>query len=168
MEIYLYAGIIAKIVQNGEENGQGRQVDVAGRPGAHMPCRPAPPWCRPRPHLPIPRHRSMGEVLQAFSSVDLKSVFTNGHDGVVLDPWVHYHGLGALQLTLELPYQPNIRTCHQDNRLWEPTKALRSKGGGIKGLSAPLPRRLVHKLPPPPYLMSVSTPLQQPTLESYK
>jgi hypothetical protein len=60
---------------------------MAGRPGAHMPRRPAPPWPRSVPHLPIPHHRSMGEVLQDFSSVDLKSVCTDGHDGVVLDPW---------------------------------------------------------------------------------
>ena len=33
MEIYLYGGIIAKLVQHSEENGQGRQVDMAGRLG---------------------------------------------------------------------------------------------------------------------------------------
>jgi hypothetical protein len=163
MVIYLYAGIIAKIVQNGEENGQGRQVDVAGRLGAHMPRRLALPWHRSVPHLPIPRHWSVGEVLQAFCLALILS-----HDGVILDPWFHYHRLGALQPTLELPYWPNLCTCFLHNSLWEPTKALRSKGGAIQHRSAPLPRRSTPKLPPPPYLMSISTPLQQPTLESYK
>ena len=158
MEIYLYAGLIAKIVQNGEENGQGRQVDVAGRPVHHMPHQSAPPWCRPVPHLPIPRHRSVGEVLQAFPSVDLKSVYTDGHDGVVLDPWVHYHGLGALQPTLEPPYHPNLCTCCLHNRLWEPTKALRSKDGAIQCQPVPLTHRPVPKLPLPPYLTSISNP----------
>ena len=168
MEIYLYAGIIAKIVQDGEENGQGRQVDMAERLGAHMPCRLAPPWRCPIPHFPIPHHRSMGEVLQAFSSIDLKLVCTDGHDGMVLDPWVHCHGLGALQPTFEPPYRPNLHTCYLHNCLWEPTKSLRSKGGAIQRRPVPLPRCLVPKLPPPPYFMSISTPLQQLTLESYK
>ena len=137
MEIYLYAGITAKIVQNSEENAQGRQVDVAGRPVPHIPRRLAPPWCHTVPHLPIPRHRSVGEVLQAFPSVDLKSVYTDGHNGVVLDPWVHYHGLGALQSTLEPPYRPNLHTCCLHNHLWEPTKALRLKGREIKGRPMP-------------------------------
>jgi hypothetical protein len=99
------------------------------------------------PHLPIPCHRSMGEVIEAFSSIDLKSVCTDGHNGVVLDPWILCHGLGALQPTLELPYRPNLRMCYLHNRLWEPTKALRSKC-------------YVPKLPPPPYLTSISTTLQ--------
>ena len=115
MEIYLYAGIIAKIVQNGEENGQERQVDVAGRPRAHMPRRLATQWHHPVLHLPIPR---------TLSSVDLKSGCTDGHDGVVLDPWVHCHGLGALQPTLEPSYLPNFNMCQLHNCLWEPTKAL--------------------------------------------
>ena len=59
-----------------------------------------------------------------LSSVDLKSGCTDGHDGVVLDPWVHCHGLGALQPTLEPPYWPNLLMCCLHNRLWEPTKAL--------------------------------------------
>ena len=104
MEIYLYAGIIAKLVQNSEENGQGRQVDVAERPGAHMPRRLAP-WCRPVCQVAWPCHRSVGATPQALSSVDPMSVCTDGHNGVVLDPWVHCHGLGALQPT------PNHFTC---------------------------------------------------------
>jgi hypothetical protein len=95
--------------QNSDKYTHRRQVDMIGRPGAHMPCHLAPPWCRLVPLLPIPHHRSVGEVLQTFSSIDLKSVCTDAHDGVVLDPWVHCHGLGALQPTLELPYWPNIR-----------------------------------------------------------
>ena len=159
MEIYLYVGIIAKIVQNGEENGQGRQVDEVGRLGAHMPCWLAPSWRRPVPYLPIPHHQSMGEVRQAFSNVDFKSVCTDGHDGVVLDPWVHCHGLGALQLTLEPHYLPNFDMCRFHNYLWEPTKALQSKGNEIKVWPAPLPCRPAPKLPPPPYLTSITTVL---------
>ena len=137
MEIYLYAGIIAKFVQNGEENGQGRQVEVAGRLGAHMPCWPAPPWCRLVCQVAWPCHRSVGATPQALSSVDPMSVCTDGHDGVVLDPWVHCHGLGALQLTSKPLYLPNFDMCRLHNRLWEPTRALRSKGDEIKGRSVP-------------------------------
>jgi hypothetical protein len=110
--------------QNGHKYTHRRQVDVARGQGAYMPRRPVPHRFPLVPHLPLPRHRSVGEVLQAFSNVDLKSVCIDGHDGVVLDPWVHCHGLEALQSTLEPPYQPNLHTCCLHNRLWEPTMAL--------------------------------------------
>jgi len=100
----------------------------------------------------------MGMTPQALSSVDPMTVCTNGHDGVVLDLWVHYHGLGALQPTLEPPYLPIFDMCRLHNRLWEPTKALQSKGSEIKGRPTPLPCHPAPKLPPPPYLMSISTP----------
>ena len=151
-------------MQNGEENGQGTQVDMAERLGAYMPFRSAPPWCCSVLHLPIPRHRSMGEVLQAFSSIDLKLVCTDGHDGVVLDPWVHCQGLGALQLTLELHHRPNLRTCCLHNRLWEPTKALRSRGGDIQRWSAPLPCRPTPKFAPLTFYASYKYPHYLETL----
>ena len=132
-------------------------MDVAGGLGAHIPCQPAPIWRHPEPHRAIPCHRSMGWLPHCFTSVDLISVCTKGQDGVVLDPWVHCHGLGALQPTLELSYLPNFDMCQLHNLLWEPTKALRSKGGKIKGRSVPLPCRPAPKLPPPPYLTSIST-----------
>jgi len=126
---------------------------VVGRPGAHMPRRPAPPWRCPVCQVSRPRHRSMGATPQALSSVDPMSVCTDGHDGVVLDPWVHCHGLGALQPTLELPYRPNLHTCCLYNHLWGPTKALRSKGSEIKGRPTPYLRRLA------PHFHSTTSPL---------
>ena len=110
MEIYLYGGIIAKLVQHSEENGQGRQVDVAERPGAHMPRRLAP-WCRPVCQVAWSHHRSMGETPQALSSIDPMLVCTEGQDGEALDRWVHYHTHGGLQSTLEPPYVPNFDMC---------------------------------------------------------
>ena len=110
------------------------------------------------PHLPFTHHQCVREVLQAISRVDLKSVCTDGQDGVVLDPWVHCHGLGALQLTLEPPYQPNLCTCCLHNHLWEPTKALQSKGSGIICWSASLPHLLVPKFAPPTSYATLSTP----------
>jgi hypothetical protein len=86
-----------------------------------------------------------------------KSVCINGHDGVVLDPWVHCHELGAFQPTSKLTSYLNLCMCCLYNRLWEPIKALRSKGCEIKGWSTPLPRRPAPKLPPSPYLTSIST-----------
>jgi hypothetical protein len=69
-----------------------------------------------------------------------KSVCINGHDAMVLDPWVHWHGLGALQPTSKPFYLQNFDMCWLHNRLWEPTKALWSKGDEIKGRPMPLPR----------------------------
>jgi hypothetical protein len=97
---------------------------MAGRLGAHMPHQLAPPWRCLEPHLAVPHHRSVGWLPHCFTRVDLMSVCTKGQDGVVLDPWVHYHGLGALQPTLEPPYWPNLHMCCVHNRLWEAIKAL--------------------------------------------
>jgi hypothetical protein len=78
-----------------------------------------------------------------------KSVCINGHD----DSWVHYHRLGALQPTSKPLYRSNLRTCCLRNNLWEPTKALWSKGGEIKGRPAPYLRRLA------PYFHYTASPL---------
>ena len=134
----MYAGILTKFVQNGAKYGQRRQVDVAGGLGPTWPCWPAPPRHCLEPHLPLPHHRSVGEVLQAFSTTDLKSVCTKGQDGVALDPWAHCHRLGALQPTLEPPYLPNFDMCWLHNRLLEPSITVGSRGGGFKGRPTPL------------------------------
>jgi hypothetical protein len=123
--------VCGNLGQNGDKYTHRRQVNVVGRLGAHMPRRPAPPWHRLVPHFPIPCHSSVGEVHEAFSSIDLKLVCTDGHYGVGLDPWVHYDGLRALQPTLQPSYRPNLRMCCLHNRLLEPTKALRPKGSEI-------------------------------------
>ena len=110
--------------QNDDKYTHRRLVDMVGGQGTHMPHRPVPHRRHLVPYLPLPHHRSVGATPQALSSVDPMSVCTNGHDGVVLGPWVHCHGLGALQPTLEPPYLPNFDMCRLHNRLWEPTKAL--------------------------------------------
>jgi hypothetical protein len=52
MENYLYVGIITKFVQNGEENGQRSQVDVAGGLGPTWPRQLAPQGSHPVSYLP--------------------------------------------------------------------------------------------------------------------
>ena len=81
----------------------------------------------------------MGEVLQAFSTTDLKSVCTKGQDGVALDPWAHCHGLGALLPTLEPTSYLKFDMCCSYNRLLEPTSTVRCKRQCILGLAAQRP-----------------------------
>ena len=84
---------------------------MVGGQGAHMLRRSVPHRRRLVPYLTLPHHRSVGATPQALSSVDPMSVCTDGHDGVVLDPWVHCHGIGALQSTLELHYLTIFDMC---------------------------------------------------------
>jgi hypothetical protein len=66
-----------------------------------------------------------------------KLVCINGHDREAMDPWVHCHRLGRLQLTLEPSYLPNFHMCCFYHRHWEPTIAVGSRGGGMECRSAP-------------------------------
>jgi hypothetical protein len=128
--------------QNGDKYTHRRQVDVVGSLGATWAHWPAPQGRRSAPPtLALATSLIRGSCCTSSPMLWFKSVCINGHDGVVLDPWVHYHGLGALQLTSKPLYLPNFDMCRLHNRLWEPTKALQSKGNEIKGRSAPLPRR---------------------------
>jgi hypothetical protein len=95
----------------------------------------------PSATLSLARSPICGSYSISFSLRWFKSVCINGHDGVVLDPWVHCHGRGALQPTSKPLYLPNFDICRLHNCLWEPTKALRSKCSEIKGRLACLPRR---------------------------
>jgi len=60
---------MAKIHQNDEEYGHMEQVDVAGGPGAHMPCRSTPLGHRPMPPWHRPRHKSMGAAIEPITSL---------------------------------------------------------------------------------------------------
>jgi hypothetical protein len=107
-------------------------------------------FCHTR-HLPLwhcPRHQSMGAAPQALPFVDLSQF----QPMVTMKrPWIHgpiVIGLEPLQST----YRPNLHTCCLHNRLWEPTKTLRLKGGEIKGREAPYLRR------PAPYFGSTTSP----------
>jgi hypothetical protein len=124
--------------QNGDKYTHRRQVDMVGGLRATWAHRLAPQGRHQPPSAtlalatsPIPRSGSTSSPMHWF-----KLVCINGHDGVVLDPWVHCHGLRALQLTSKPLYLQNFDMCRLHNRLCEPTKALRSKGGEIKGQSA--------------------------------
>jgi hypothetical protein len=57
-----------KFVQNGEENGQKRQVDVAGGLGPAWWRRPTPQGHRPVPHLPLPHHWSTPSAANTLPS----------------------------------------------------------------------------------------------------
>jgi hypothetical protein len=133
--------------QNGDKYTHWRQVDVVGGLGATWAHQLTPQGRRPAPPsatLALAASPIRGSCSTSSPMRWFKSVCINGHDGVVLDPWVHYHGLGALQLTSKLISYPNLCTCCLHHRLWEPTKTLQSKGGKIKGRPAPSPCRLMH------------------------
>jgi hypothetical protein len=113
MEIYLYAGNLSKNKQKGDKYGlmetSGRDRKTWGHLGPLTDPTRAPlvPPCATLALSMSPIHGScsISSPMHWF-----KSVCINGHDGMVLDAWVHYHGLGAPQLTSK-PLYLQISTC---------------------------------------------------------